>query len=129
MGKGVIASHGLSAVRMWTEPVVSPPNSFTTGGLSFASTTMNGLGMQEVRCGVTNGSGSSGTLRVLGAWLSTGPFIILESKATAVDPLTGHHVADMVVCFTRNFIIVDFVAVGAPGLTAVFQLGAYFVPR
>lgn len=129
MGKGVKASSGLSAVRNWTEEIVQPPNTFTLAALTYATAPRHGLGQKEVRAGVTNGGASPGTLRVLGAWLAAGPYVILESMATAVDTLSGLSVADLLVCQTRPFIVVDFVATGAPGLTAAFELGAYFMPR
>lgn len=128
MARTVKSSSGLSHVRQHSERVITPPNVFVVGALVFASPIVFGEGHDTIRCGVTNGPASPGTLELLGSWTAAGPFVLLQTESTVVDPVTGLDKAEFVAQFARPFLIVRFVAAGAPGLTAAFELGAYFLP-
>lgn len=120
------AKSGLSAVRQFPEPVLSPPNDFTLGAASFTSAIRDGRGHAEYHVGVVNANPF--TLQVQHSWRSTGAFTEDQTVASVVDPVTGKSVAEIVAPVTKRFIKV-LVSVPAPGLAADFEAGIYFQPR
>jgi hypothetical protein len=122
------AKSGMSAVRQFFERIrgLTPPNDYVVGDPSFTGPIRDGQGHAAVHIGVSNNT--SGTLRLLQAWRSTGPFVQTVSVITALDPVTGLFTAEIVSQVTRRFIKVIFEA-PAPGLGAAFEVGGYFEPR
>jgi len=125
MGK---AKTGLGTVRQFWSDIDFPPNAFTVGDVTYSSPVKEGRGYDTIRTGVVNGPASPGTLRVEGAWLATGPFVVLHSEGTAVDPLSGLDAAEFIIQFSFPFLRATFIPAGAPNITANFQLGAYMLP-
>lgn len=120
------AKSGLSAVRMFTEKVVEPPNTYVQGAVTFTSAVRDGKGHAEYHIGAVNDTAF--TLVVQHAWRSTGAFTEDQTIASVVDPVTGRHVVDVVAPVTKRYIRVAL-AVPAPGLGANFEFGMYFSPR
>jgi hypothetical protein len=122
------AKSGMSAVRQYSERIrlLTPPNVFTAAAASFTGPVNDGQGHSAFHAGVSNNT--SGTLKILMAWRSTGPFVLVFSKVTAADPITGLFTAEIVAPVVRRFIKVVFDAPG-PGLGVDFELGTYFEPR
>lgn len=123
---GSKAKSGLSAVRMFPESVLTPPNSFTVGAASFTSAIRDGKGHAEYHVGVVNDTAF--TLQIQHAWLSTGQFTEDQTIASVADPVTGKQVAEIIAPVTKRFIKV-VVTAPAPGLGANFEAGIYFQPR
>lgn len=121
------AKSGLSAVRMFPETVVEPPNNFVGGATSFTTGVRDGKGHASLHAGAVNTTAF--TLKILHSWRSTGPFTLDQSVASVVDSETGKHVAEVIQPISKRFLKVVVTAV-APGLNADdFELGAYFLPR
>jgi hypothetical protein len=120
------AKSGLSAVRQFPEKIIEPPNTYVIADPSFTGAIRDGKGHSAIHAGVTNNT--IGTLRLLQAWRSTGPFVQVASIVTAADPVTGFHTAEIVCPISRRFTRILFSA-AAPGLGADFEIGSYFEPR
>jgi hypothetical protein len=118
----------LTAVRQTFENILTPPNTFTIGAASFSGPIRDGKGHSEVHAAVNNGL-VPGTLRVMQAWLSAGPYVQVASVATSLDPIAAIQKADIVVPVVRRFVFILFSPTSPPGLDAAFQLGSYFQPR
>src|SRR6185369_11122780 len=122
------AKSGMSAVRMFTEKIVEPPNTFAEGDSDFTTAVRDGKGHAALHAGVLNDS--AGRLEILQAWRDTGPFAVLFSKSTTADAESGLFTVDMTVPVVRRYVKVRFTPTAAPpGLGANFELGAYFLPR
>jgi len=122
------AKSGMSAVRMFTEKIVEPPNTFVEGDTSFSTSVRDGKGHAALHAGALNDT--TGTLEILQAWRAAGPFAVLFSKATTLDSESGLYTVDMTVPVVRRFVKVRFTpAADPPGLGVNFELGAYFLPR
>jgi len=121
------AKSGLSAVRQFFERLVGliPPNTYVVGAASFTSGIRDGQGHSSIHASVTNNT--TGSLQVLMAWRSTGPFVQVYQKDTAADPVTGLFTAEIVCPVLRRFVKVVFTP--PAGLGAGFELGSYFLPR
>lgn len=120
------AKSGLSAVRMFPENILVPPNTFTPGSTTFVSSVRDGKGHAAIHVGVTNDTAF--VLTILEGWRSSGPLVQARSIASAADPVTGFHVVDVTMPIQRRYVKISL-AVPAPGLGANFECGAYFLPR
>jgi len=125
MGK---AKSGLSGVREWWDDLDFPPNTFIVGDPSYTTLVKDAKGYNTIRTAANNGPGSPFQLHVLEAWLVAGPYIEVVGAFSIVDPLTGLDAVDLVAPVSRKFVKVTVNALGAPFLTASFELGAYFKP-
>lgn len=120
------AKSGLSAVRMFPESVVGPPNTFTVGDPTFISAIRDGKGHAEYHVGIVNNTPF--TLQVQHSWRSTGVFTEDQSIVSVVDPVSGNSVAEIIAPVTKRFIKV-LVTAPPPGLGVDFEAGIYFQPR
>jgi hypothetical protein len=120
------AKSGLSAVRQFSESVISPPNAYTTGTPSFTSAIRDGKGHAEYHVGVVNATPF--TLQIQHSWRSTGVFTEDQTISSVLDPVTGGHIAELIAPVTKRF-IKAVVTVPPPGLAANFEIGLYFQPR
>jgi len=122
------AKSGMSAVRQYTESIrqLTPPNAYVGGATSFTGPIRDGKGHSAIHAGSSNNTAH--TLRVLQAWRSTGPFVLVAEQAAALDPISGFFTANIECPIVRKYTQV-VVAAPAPGLGADFEVGGYFVPR
>lgn len=119
------AKSGLSAARQFGEDWIVPPIVFTGGATSYVSSTRDGKGHAALHVGVTNNTAF--TLTILHSWQATGTFVQAKTVASAADPVTGNHVVDITMPIFRRFVKISIAVPG--GLGALFEVGAFFLPR
>lgn len=119
------AKSGLSAVRMFPEDIVTPPNTYTPGAPFYLGQIADGQGQSRIHAGVNNNV--TGVLRLLQSWTpNLADFVVCCQINTVADPGgSGLFIADIDWPVTRKYVKVVFVGT----LGANFQLGAYFLPR
>lgn len=118
------AKSGMSAVRMFPEMCVEPPNSYTPGDLFYTSAIRDGKGHAEYHIAVVNDNPF--TLQVQHSWQTVGTWTEDHTIASVVDPVSGLNVAEIVAPVTKRYVRAHIVGTI---LGPNFEVGWYFLPR